>query len=136
MENNHFALESQISKIYELKSRFEKELENFEQTKPQYDALIDIIEKSGRIEELPPNFLEGVKKDRQELETAGEVIGQRLGILKILVDKYEAIAKENNENTGIETNSVNEILTLVFYGLGIANFDVPENKEESEEVKN
>ena len=107
MEN--FNLESQMYKLHELHTELVRGKEQYEKAIPQYDALIDIIKKSGHEDKLPEKFIETTIEDKQNIQKGLVNINCRLGYIKMLFDK----AQTNEEVDAIVT------LTLLALGIGL-----------------
>lgn len=118
-------LESQMYKLNELQTELIRGKEQYEKAIPQYDALLDIIEKSGREEELPEGFVATTDGDMRNIEKGLCNIERRLGYIRILLEK----AKENPEIDGIVT------LTLLSLGIGLGEFEEPHEILQNEENK-
>lgn len=121
MENIN--LESQLYKLNELQTELVRGKEQYEKTLPQYEALLDIIEKSGREEELPEGFAATTDGDMRNIQKGLCNIERRLGYIGILLEK----AKENPEIEGIIT------LTLLSLGIGLGEFEEPHEILQNEE---
>jgi hypothetical protein len=113
MEN--FNLESQMYKLNELQTELSRGREQYMKALPQYDALLDIIKKSEREDELPEGFVSTTEGDRNNIQKGLCNIEHRLGYIGILLEK----AKENPEIDGIVT------LTLLSLGIGLGEFEEP-----------
>lgn len=113
MENIN--LESQMYKLNELQTELIRGKEQYTKALPQYDALLDIIKKSNREDELPEGFITTTETDRRNIEKGLCNIERRLGYIRILLEK----AKENPEIDGIVT------LTLLSLGIGLREFEKP-----------
>lgn len=121
MENNEqLKLESGMPNLYELRTRLKNDLKSLEASIPQFDALVDIITKSGRESELPENFVEGVIKDKEHNIAAINTMKDRITYLNILIDMFE---KQDEE-----ANKVNQVIALLFAAL----FKQPSNNQASE----
>nr|DAJ55473.1 MAG TPA: hypothetical protein [Caudoviricetes sp.] len=121
MENIN--LESQMYKLNELQAELSRGKEQYEKALPQYEALLDIIEKSGREEELPEGFVSTTEGDMRNIEKGLCNIERRLGYIGILLEK----AKENPDVEGIVT------LTLLSLGIGLGEFEEPHEILQNEE---
>lgn len=108
----HMNLESQLYRIYELETELLRGREQYSKAIPQYEALIDIVDKSGRIEELPDNFIDSTKDDLANITKGLHNIEQRLAYINILREKIE----QNPE--------AEQILTLTMYALGLSDVTV------------
>lgn len=107
MENLN--LESQMYKMNELQTELTRGKEQYEKALPQYEALLDIVKKSDREEELPEGFAATTEGDMLNIQKGLDNINKRLGYIGILLDK----AKDNAEVEGIVT------LTLLALGIGL-----------------
>ena len=81
-------LESQMYKLNELQTELIRGKEQYEKAIPQYDALLDIIAKSGREAELPENFVETTTEDKGNIQKGLNNINKRLGYIEMLFDKH------------------------------------------------
>lgn len=107
MENLN--LESQMYKMNELQAELTRGKEQYEKALPQYEALLDIVKKSDREEELPEGFVAATDGDMRNIQKGLDNINKRLAYIGILLDK----AKDNAEVEGIVT------LTLLALGIGL-----------------
>lgn len=107
MEN--FNLESQMYKLNELQTELSRGREQYMKALPQYDALLDIIKKSEREDELPEGFVSTTETDRGNIQKGLDNINKRLCYIRILLDK----AKEDKSIEGIVT------MTLLSLGIGL-----------------
>lgn len=105
MENIN--LESQLFKIFELETELKRGAEQYSAAIPQYEALLDIVKASNRIQELPEGFCEHTEEDLENIKKGLRNIRKRLMYIQMLKDK----AKDNSDAEGL--------ITLVFLALGI-----------------
>lgn len=114
MEN--FNLESQMYKLHELQTELVRGKEQYEKAIPQYNALIDIIKKSGHEDKLPDGFIATTMEDKKNIQKGLVNINCRLGYIKMLFDK----AQTNEDVEAIVT------LTLLALGIGLNEPDAKE----------
>ena len=115
-------LESKISKIYELQTRFEHDLKDHNTLVKQYKTLMDIVNHSKKQKDLPKDFLAAIKQYCNQSETTVKKIENRLGYIELLLELHK-----NNPEV------VDNIVTLVFEILGIDNTEDPVIEENVDE---
>lgn len=116
----NFNLESQISKLYELRTQLRNGQANYEKLLVQYDALITVIKESKK-EDLPDDFVSGLIDNKNQFLEALPKMKLRISYLDSLIGRYE---KQDDDSKLVE-----EIVTLVFNSLGIVT-DAPEEIKE------
>ena len=116
-------LESGMPKFYELKTELTRSMENLEELKGQYAVLNEIVENSGRKEELPENFVESLETYKTNIDKQLSTISDRLSYIQVIIDKYE---KQDNH-----AKLTDKIVTLALSALGIIN--APQVEEEQKE---
>lgn len=108
-------LESQLYKLHELKAELDRGNEQYQKALPQYQALLDIVEKSGKLDKLPENFIETLRDDMKNIKRGLTNINKRQIYIQMLLDKV----KDNPEVEGIIT------LTLLSLGIGLDTEEAP-----------
>lgn len=110
---NNIEVSSQYYKICELEAEMKRGREQYAKAIPQYEALLDIVEKSKRAKELPENFKENTTEDLERIKTGLKNIDKRLIYIQMLNDKRAESEEKKAEIDGI--------ISLVFLALGIGD---------------
>jgi hypothetical protein len=97
--------------LYELRTRLNESVDNYNKIIAQYEIILDIINNSERKSEIPDDFVTGFNEDKTKMKASIEEIKKRLTYINILIDQYEK--KDDNGQ------KVEQIVTLVFDSLGI-----------------
>lgn len=118
-----FNLESQIYKLYELRTQLKKGIEHYETLFEQYTTLIGLVKESGKEESLPENFADGLEDYKSQLAGMLPQMKLRVSYLDLLIAQYE--------ESGDKGAKVDEIVTLLFNSLGIDQSTPEEATEEN-----
>lgn len=112
-------LTSQMNKIKEYAQELNDRTADYEKLIKQHDALIEVVESCGRLEEFPEDFLESLKQVRENAAKNLEHIGIRVAYADAILAEYEK-----------SKDLVDRIVTLMFNIFGV---DVSAPQEEIEE---
>ena len=124
---SEFKLESGMSKLYELQTEFTRTIENIDTLKKQYDTLNEIVEASGKKDQLPENFVESLGEYKSNLINQSITISNRLSYVKTLIGWYE----KQDESALV----VDKIVTLTLEVLGIHGNTTPEEAQKEEKAE-
>ena len=123
MENS--TLKSQIYKLYELRAAIEKGISITERVivnKEQHLHILTSYKYKKDEQKLEEEFISELKEDLEKTKKELMYAKNRLALVSSLI--------EINDKQDEESEKLNNIITTLFYGLGITRFDEPEEKEE------
>lgn len=121
--NSEKKIQSQLYRMYELRTELLRGQESYKKMIPQYKAIIDIYTHSKRKKDVPENFLSQFEEDLTNLKKGLDNINYRLNCIGALLTK----AEENPDSRSI----VDWFVTLIFNALGMGLNDKEEQDDKN-----